>query len=299
MTVNRRAMAWMVAFGALWATVEVVAAPLLRHHSPYQVVWMRYAVHLLLMVAIWSWRDPRGLWRTRRPTYQLARSMLMLGMPASWAIAMNAGVPADTQMGLFWLSPLLVLPLAGWMLGERIGPRTWLVAAVACAGSLLVHPVHGVAHAWLLVLPLVMALCLALYVVMTRSLRTETTRANLFYTALGVFAALTPAMPFVWTAPTLAELGLMGVVGGLGLLTLLALDRCAGLAPLGVSAPLLYAQLLVIVVLQLLPTHGAFHVPWRMLVGALLIAAALIYFWSADTRPARPPADAASAAHRF
>lgn len=297
MTVNQRAMALMVAFGALWASVEVVAAPLLHHHSPYQVVWMRYAVHLLLLLAICSWRDPSVLWRTGRPTYQLARSMLMLGMPASWAIAMNAGVPGDTQMGLFWLSPLFVLLLAGWMLGERIGARTWVVAGVACAGSLLVHPLHGVAHVWLLVLPLAMALCLALYVVMTRALRTETTRANLFYTALGVFAALTPAMPFVWTAPSVGELGVMVVVGGLGLLTLLALDRCAGLAPLAVSAPLLYAQLLVTVAVQLLPTHGAFHVPWRLLVGALLIAAALIYFWSADAQPARSPA--ASAAHRF
>ena len=47
----------------------------------------------------------------------------------------------------------------------------------------------------LLVIAVAMALSFSAYVAMTRSLSSEHVLANLFYTALGVFLALTPLMP--------------------------------------------------------------------------------------------------------
>ena len=86
MSPRRRAMLLMLGFVTLWALIEAMAAHVLRRYSPYQVVWTRYAVHLLLMLLVWGWRQPATLWRTGRPVFQLARSLLMLGMPASWII---------------------------------------------------------------------------------------------------------------------------------------------------------------------------------------------------------------------
>ena len=53
-----------------------------------------------------------ALVRTRRPVFHLARSMLMLGMPASWVIGMQAGLPGGVVMTGFWISPLLILTSA-------------------------------------------------------------------------------------------------------------------------------------------------------------------------------------------
>ncbi|MGQ3076253.1 MAG: hypothetical protein ACT7A5_34725, partial [Ferrovibrionaceae bacterium] len=64
MTANRRAILLMLAFVLLWAGIEAMAANVLRHYSPYQVVWTRYAVHLALMLALWGWREPASLWQT-------------------------------------------------------------------------------------------------------------------------------------------------------------------------------------------------------------------------------------------
>ena len=52
MNAARRSMAWMIAFAALWALVEQLATGLHGGYSPWQVVWTRYAVHLLAMLAV-------------------------------------------------------------------------------------------------------------------------------------------------------------------------------------------------------------------------------------------------------
>ena len=73
---------------------------------------------------------------------------------------------------------------------------------------------------------------------MTRSLRGESTRVNLFYTAAGVFAALTPAVPFVWITPDLHDLVLLTGVGLIGLLGLFILDRVLHASSASRMAPL-------------------------------------------------------------
>jgi drug/metabolite transporter (DMT)-like permease len=282
MNAARRSMLAMVAFVALWAALDAVASRLHGHYSPYQVVWTRYAVHLAFMVAVWGWRDPASLWRTRRPVFQWSRSMLMLGMPASWAIAMSAGVASGTLMSIFWLSPLLILALARAFLGERASASVWLICGVACAGALMLTVPGPLPSPSLLVFPLGMALTFSLYVVMTRSLRSETSRANLFYTALGVFVVLTPWMPHVWVAPSAHDMVVFTGVGLLGYLGLFALDYFAAAAPVSVAAPLAYLQLVFALVIAW--GLGSQRPAPGTLVGQLLIASAALCVWARTPR---------------
>ena len=281
MTGARRSMLLMVAFVALWAALKALAAKVRAHYSPYQVVWTRYAVHQLFMLALWGWREPATLWRTRRPGFQLARSMLMLGMPASWVFAMNAGV-ASTLMSILWLSPLLILAFAGVFLGERAPASVWLICGIACVGALMLTVPGPLPSAPLLVFPLGMAVTFSLYVVMTQSLRSETTRANLFYTALGVFVVLTPFMPRIWFTPSLHDMMVLGGVGLLGYLALCALDRLAAAARVSVAAPLGCLQLVFTVVIAWgFGDHR--HAPLA-LIGLLLIAGTALYVWASAPR---------------
>jgi drug/metabolite transporter (DMT)-like permease len=201
------------------------------------VVFTRYAVHLAVMLAVWGWREPSTLWRTRRPVYQLARSLLMLSMPASWIVAAQQGVEPATVLSIFWLSPLLILGFARVVLGERPSPALWIATAVASAGVVVLLEPGSMPSAKLVVFPIGMAVSFSLYVAMTRSLRDETTRANLFYTALGVALVLSFAMPRLWVTPSAHDLLVMSGVGVLGLLALWALDRMAAAAPVSTSAP--------------------------------------------------------------
>lgn len=278
----RLSMLLAIAYVALWAVIEALAAKVLSRYSPYEVVWWRYAVHLGFMVAVWGWREPASLWRTKRPAFQLSRSMLMLGMPASWVMALQSGVNAGTLMSIFWLSPLLILAFAWIFLRERAPALVWLSCGVACVGAMLLTVPGPIPPPSLLVFPIGMAATFSLYVVMTRSLRSETTRANLFFTALGVFVVLTPVMPRVWVTPSLHDIGVFTGVGLLGYLALFALDRFAAAAPVSVAAPLVYLQLVFTVAIGwLLSGH---RVTVWTLVGLLLITVAASFVWARAPR---------------
>ena len=271
-------MLLMALFVALWAAVEELAAGALQRYSPYQVVWTRYVVHVLFMVAVWGWREPASLWKTGRPVFQVLRSMLMLGMPASWIIAMQLGVGGGTLMSVFWMSPLLILAFAKLFLGERATWLLWIAALVACAGAWLLTGPSLPASLSLLFFPIGMAVTFSLYVVMTRSLRSETPRANLFHSAFWVALLLTPAMPTLWITPAPQDLLAMIGVGLLGFAALFALDRMAAAAPVSVSAPASYLQLVFSIAIAWLFGHG--HGGQWTAMGALLISGAVLFVWA-------------------
>ncbi len=278
MTRRRTSLLWMLAFVALWAIIEAMAAHAHRRYSPYQVVWTRYGVHLLLMLAIWGWRQPaNNLWRTRRPLLQLGRSLLMLGMPASWVMALGHGVDHDTLMAIFWVSPLLIVVLSALLLQEHPPLTLWIASAAACVGAELLSPPGPLPQAHLLVFPLGMAATFSLYVVMTRWLRDDGTRVNLFYTALGVFLALTPLMPRVWVTPEFHDLLLMVAIGLLGWLALFALDKFASSVPVSLGAPLTSLQLPIALAFSL--SLGRHLAHWTELAGLVVVAGAAAGAW--------------------
>jgi drug/metabolite transporter (DMT)-like permease len=243
MTAAQRAMLWMLLFGGIWATVEIVAAFMHRAYSPYQIVWGRYGVHLAFMLALFGRREPGALIRTQRPGFQLARSMLMLIMPASFIMALQRGVDYRVATAVLASVPVLILIFGTAFLRERPANGTWTVAilvAAACAACEWPLPGFSIRQ---LVFPLVTAVSFSLYVVMTRSLRTETTRANLFYSALGVFAVLSVFIARVWIRPDAHDLACIVIIGLLGYLGLYAIDRCTAFTPVSVSAPFAVCQI--------------------------------------------------------
>jgi drug/metabolite transporter (DMT)-like permease len=278
---GRSAMLLLALFALAWAFVEgVFGARLQLHYSLMQVVWCRYAVHLACLLLVVGWRSPTRasrLWRTRRVGFQLSRSVLMLVMPASFALSLAAGDRAGTVWALFWMAPLMIIGLARFALGERVPRWVWAVAAIGSGvAAVLAEPSlpQSLAGA---VLPFVMALSFSVYVVMTRSLRDEPVQANLFFTALGVFALLTPLMPFVWVMPNLHDAALLAGIGAVGLLALWALDRACERAPVAQVAPTLHVHLLCMALVEWGAAGEAFS--HRDLLGAVWIGLALLALW--------------------
>ena len=275
---GRSAMLLLALFALAWAFVEGVFGARLQLHYPLmQVVWCRYAAHLACLLLIVGWRAPSRLWRTQRIGFQLSRSVLMLVMPASFALSLAAGDRPGTVWALFWVSPLLILGFARLALGERVPRWVWAVAAIGSGvAAVMAEPALPGSLAGAL-LPLVMALSFSVYVVMTRSLRDEPVQANLFFTALGVFVLLTPLMPFVWVMPNLHDAALLAGIGIVGLLALWALDRACERAPVAQVAPTLHVHLLCMALVE----WGAAGEPFthRDLLGAVWIALALLALW--------------------
>jgi drug/metabolite transporter (DMT)-like permease len=287
---SRRAMVLMVTFGFLWVVVEFAfGSRLAGQYNLMQVVWSRYAVHLAMLLLMFGWRRPERLWRTTRPVYHMTRSLLMLVMPASFALAVGQGTTPNTVSAVLWLSPLLIVGIARIMLGERVTWWMWASAGVGALAAVVMYEPSLPQSPWLLVLPTLMALSFSVYVVMTRALRFEDVRANLLYTALGVFLVLTPLMPVVWVTPSLHDAAVMAAIGVLGLIGLLALDRSAASAPVSAVAPVLYLHVVGMAGAALM-LYG--NQPSRQtLSGAAVIVAIAVLLWSRESwRGAAPGA---------
>jgi len=265
---RRNAAALVIGANLASAMVEIVAGPLLRRYSPYQVVWCRYAIHLLVVLACLGDSAP---WRTKRPGLQMLASLCMLAMPHYFVVGSRA-IPAVNVWALFWISPLLALAIAWIALRERPTGLNWLVGGACFPASLLIFAEKPLPPLSGLLAPLAMALSFAAYVVLLRMLREESMASKLFYTALGVFLGLSPAMPGLFVFPDLRAAVTLVAIALLGLIFLVFFDRALEQATVSTAAPFIYAMPLCQVVIVTLLGH------WpggRAALGAFFLALAL------------------------
>jgi drug/metabolite transporter (DMT)-like permease len=256
-------------FALFWSVAEWLPTLLSPGYTLYQLVWVRYATHLVFMLLVLAPRHGRSLFRTARPGLQLGRGLLMLVMPVSFILSLGQ-VRANDVLAVFWLTPLCILGFAALVQRDRAPWPLWGAALAATLGAqLILRPSAGVVAA--VGYGLGMALSFSLYVVLTRSLRAEPTMVNLFYSALAVFVPISLVMPAVWQPLGLRDALIMMAVGLVGLVVLWALDKACELVSTTLFAPLFTLQLLLY--LPMLALAGAW--PGRLaLVGVALIVGA-------------------------
>jgi drug/metabolite transporter (DMT)-like permease len=253
-------------FALGWSVAEWLPMQLKSEFSLFQVVWVRYATHLLFMLIVLMPRYGRSLWQTQRPALQLGRGLLMLIMPASYIFSLGH-VRGGDVLAFFWLTPLCILAFAAIVQRDRAPWPLWAAALATSLGALMIiRPSPAVADAALFGLG--MALSFSLYVVLTRSLRDEPTLVNLFYSALAVFVPLTFALPSFWQPLTIYDTLIMAAIGFVGLVVLWALDKACEIASVNIFAPLFTWQLLLY--LPIFALAGG--VGKLALAGAVLIA---------------------------
>jgi drug/metabolite transporter (DMT)-like permease len=230
MTVKRffsdRPAFFIALFTLCWAIIELLGASVTV--SAYQVVWTRYGVHLACLLLLVAPRHGRSLGRrlayTPRLGRQIVRSLLMLVMPLSFVWALYRMSPHNAW-SVFWVAPLLVIAIAS-MTHERVATsRTAAAGVCGLIGAWLIDKPDSGIFQPAAFLALTMAASLALYMVMTRSMRDEPVLPKLFHTALWVFVALSVALPLFWLRPSPESLLAMVAIGVLGLVALFALDR--------------------------------------------------------------------------
>lgn len=235
----------------IWAFMEIVIQHIPSGYSLYQVVWVRYATHLLFMLLVFAPRYGIKLVSTHRVGLQLLRAVMMLIMPVSFIIAVEY-MPAGNILTLFWLSPLMMIILAIMLLKEQASWQYWVISFVGLACiAILMHPNTSVT-AMGIILSLAMGLSFSLYLVMTRMLREESTVTNLFYTAIGVLVPLSLGLPAFWKPLTLQSGLMMALVGLLGFLLLWVLDKALEMTYVSTLAPFLYLEMFWIVALKLI-----------------------------------------------
>lgn len=235
----------------IWALMEIFTSYASTKYSLYQVVWVRYATHLIFMLLVFAPRHGLRLVTTRRIGLQLVRGLMMLVMPASFILGVNY-MPVANILSIFWLAPLMIMLLSILLMKEGAAWYYWAIMLVGFACILvLTRPTWSGSLSGVL-LSLAMGLSFSLYLVMTRMLREESTLTNLFYTAVCVLIPLSIGLPTFWQPLTLQGSLMMAAIGLLGFALLWVLDKALEMMSAAAAAPFLFSQMFFIIALRLM-----------------------------------------------
>jgi len=280
------ALLYMALAMGTWAIIENIPHFFSQHYTTFQIVWMRYSVHLLFMLIIFGPRARLRLVRTRRLGMQIFRGLLMLGMHLAFIFAIRWIHPTLT-MAAFWTAPLLLIGLSAWS-GERADWVQFTVTLAAFGAVLwIARPLNGLLHPAML-LSLGMALCFVLYMQITRAMPDEDILASLFYTAFSVWIVLSFLMPFYWVTPNLQDFLLLAAIGLLGYYCIYGFDKAAEVAPTWVSAPFAFIQPVLILLNEWL-LFGRYPGRLSLAAGGLLLFCIGFLAWRNSTKQRKLP----------
>lgn len=257
----------------LFACMDTMVKVLTANYPVPVVAALRYAVHLMLMVALLAPTHGRRLVQTQRTRWVLLRALCLAGATLFMGLALQRMPLAETTAIVF-LSPLVVVLIAAPVLGEKTGRSDWLAALTGFLGIVLIARPGGDLDPVGIVYGLCAVAVMVGYQLLSRVLAaTEQTLAMLFVSALMGSLLFGATLPFFWTGPMpppkdLLLFLLVGASGGMGHFLFTAAYRQA---PASVLAPLMYVQLLWAGLLGWL-VFG--HVPDALSIAGMCIVAA-------------------------
>ncbi|MEJ0019019.1 MAG: DMT family transporter [Acetobacteraceae bacterium] len=240
-----------------------------------QITWARFTGHLLFMLAVFLPQYRWTLLRTRRPSVQIGRSLLMLVSNLVFVMAIGT-IPLATASAIGFTSPLIVTALSVPLLGEQVGWRRWSAVLVGFAGALMViRPGSGFQDPAVLLL-LASSFAYALYQIATRWVgRYDNAATGIIFAALLGSAVMSLVMPFIFVMPkTMLDwlmFGSLGLLGGGGHYLVI---RAFQLGAAAVIAPLGYVELVGTAILGYL-IFDNFPDAWTWAGAAVIIASGI------------------------
>jgi len=245
-------------WGIVWLLASMVMLSVLDGTSKWVMAagvpllflaWIRYAVHLVLVLALVVPARGWSIVRTRQPGRQFVRGAFMFCATLSFFTTLRL-LPQSEATAINFLAPLIVLAVSPWVLGEQPRMSRWVAAGVGFAGVLLIIrpgsglPLAGVAAG------LVTACLFAGQFVATRRIAGENPFTSLIWSGGVGTACLTLALPVLWSdaMAAIAQLSAgqilimlsTGFSGALGHLFQIGAYRNA---PASTLAPVLYLQI--------------------------------------------------------
>ncbi|MBE9636480.1 DMT family transporter [Salipiger mangrovisoli] len=268
--------------------IDTSAKWLLQHGQPaLQVVWCRYAGHLVLVLLTFLPREGVALFRTAHPWKQTMRAAGLFGSTMLNFLAL-AYLPITVTTTIMFAGPIVVTLLAIPMLGEKVGPHRIGAVCVGFLGVLVVMQPWGAEFHPAMLLSMGALCCAALYFILTRQLAGKESNAT-----SQVWGGALPTLllaPFVlphWQVPettgTSVVLVIIGIFGAVSHMLATAAHRYADAS---VLAPMVYLQLMSAAAAGLL-IFGSWPTVWTLL-GALIIIGAGLYIWHRERRRGVP-----------
>ncbi len=281
----------VMAIGVTFMTcIDTSAKWLLLAGLPvFQIVFMRYAVALVLILGMFLPKHGLSVLRSQRPKLQIFRSVFLLGSTVFNFAALQF-LPITMTTTIMFAGPIVVTLLAIPMLGETVGIRRLLAVCTGFFGVLVVIQPWGASFNPAVFLSVAAMVSASLYYVLTRMLAGIESVATSQVWSSGIAAiAFLPLALWVWEWPATVAAGivllLIGVFGGFAHTFATTAHRYADAS---ILAPVVYIQILEAAVAGVIIFDSRPTV-WT-LAGGAIIAASSYYIWQRERRKLKPRA---------
>ena len=247
------------------------------------VVWLRFAIHVVVGGAVLFPLRGLSLIKTNHLRWHLVRALMFMAMTGInfWALQY---LQLTVTSSIFFSVPLIIALASASFLGEKLAPGKWIAIITGFAGVLVIVRPWGAEFHPAMLASMVNALLYAIFMMMTRRLAAYDSPETIQYLpAVGAAIGLAPFAIAAWETPdgwlewTVACL--MGVLGGLGHYLLALAHRYA---PASVIAPFLYQQVIYMALFGYL-VFGDVPSTWVWLGAAVVIGSGL-YLFSREQR---------------
>ena len=277
---------WMLATTLAFVGVNGIVRHLGTDLPAAQSAFLRFAFGLVFLApALLSMRQtrlPEGIW----PLF-LWRGALHVAAVIFWFWAM-ARVPVAEMAAIGFLNPVIVLVIAGLLLGEGLGKGRVVSVLVALLGALVVlrpglrevSPGH--------VSQLAATVCFAVsYIFAKRLSGMAPPSVVVGILSVTVAAGLLPIALWVWEPVSGVQLAWLAAVAALATVGHYTMTRAFRAAPLAVTQPVTFLQILWATLLGAM-VFGEAVDGYVILGGALIVAAVSLNTW-AEARKGRIP----------
>lgn len=220
----------------------------------------------------------------------LGRGALHVVAVILWFYAM-ARLPIAEVTAIGYLNPIVVTLGAALFLGERLAARRIVAILLALIGAAIVLRPGFRELATGHLAQLGAATCFGLsYLIAKRLSEIAPAGTIVAMMSLTVTFGLAPLAIAVWITPTLAQVAWLGLVAVFATFGHYAMSRAFAVAPVTVTQPVTFLQLVWATLLGTLAFHESVD-PWVIAGGAVIIGAVSFITWrEAQLRRRLPPA---------
>jgi drug/metabolite transporter (DMT)-like permease len=288
------AVVLIVVASACFTVIDVSVKYLSQRYPVPLLVWARWSVQALLMLALLGPRLRWKLIRTSRPVLQITRGVLLIASSVCFFFGLSY-LPIAEATALNYMSPILVTLMAGWWLGERLTRPRWAFIVAGMVGMLMIVRPGSQVLAPAALFSLGAAFLYATFQILTRKLAGEDLMVLLMYPALVGTVVLSVPVPFLHDSTwypirdiiLFLGMGIMGFIGHLLFIRAFQLTSASALAPF-TYMQLVWSTLAGWLVFGSLPDAWAF-------CGIMVIAASgVVLTWYERWRASLPQSEPAA-----
>lgn len=242
----------MLAFCVTVPFADALAKLLGNRIDVAQLVSIRMGVQVIILYPIVRWLGI-SLRMSRRMTWLCAIRAVLHIIGIGFMFLSLRYLPLADAVAIAFVMPFIMLILGHLVLGEEVGSRRIIACAVGFAGTLMVIQPNLMSVGWPALLPLVVALDFALFMLVTRAVAKDTDPMALQVVSGGMACAMlvpfflllapsqTPGFTLAW--PDSATWRLLLLMGCLGTVAHLMMTWALRYAPSATLAPMQYLEI--------------------------------------------------------